>query len=208
MNHQLALLTLSTVLAITGCSDDSPAGGSSQGGSPSGGSAQGAGPQGAGSQGGDGPVAGQPQGGASQGGSSQGGSSQGGESQGGASQGGSSQGGSSQGGAGQGGGGTGGAGTGGGGTGGGGTGGGPPALTCQTGCDALFTCALENDSMGNQNCPGLTAADGPILIPGCVQQCTSQMALLALIDPNDCEGTIDTLSTISPTFADACQNGF
>lgn len=208
LKNTLGLLTLSAGLAIAGCSDDAVLGGAPQGGNPSGGSAQGAGPQGAGSQGGDGPVAGQPQGGASQGGSSQGGASQGGASQGGSSQGGSSQGGDGQGGAGQGG--NGGDGNGGGGTGGGGTGGGgggPPALTCQTGCEALFDCALEDDGSGNQNCPGLQASDGPFLIPGCVTQCNSMMAVLALIDPSDCEGTINTISAVSSQFDDACQNG-
>jgi len=81
-------------------------------------------------------------------------------------------------------------------------------LTCQTGCEALFDCALQNDSNGTQNCPGLQASDEALVVPGCVQQCENQMALLAFIDPSDCEGTIDALSTLSAQFDDACQNGF
>lgn len=188
MNNPLGLVTLCAGLVIAGCGDDGNNGGSGAGGNPSGGSAQGAGPQGAGSQGGDGPVAGSPEGGASQGGSSQGGNGQGGSSQGGNGQGGASQGGNGQGGD-------------------GGGGGAPPALTCQTGCEALFACALEDDSGGNQNCPGLQVSDQAFLVPGCVQQCNENMALLLIIDPSDCEGTIDTLSTLNAQFADACQNG-
>lgn len=190
LNTTLGLLGVCVGLVITGCGDDGNTGGTGAGGNPAGGSAQGAGSQGAGSQGGDGPLAGSSEGGASQGGASQGGASEGG-----ASQGGSAQGGSGQGGAGQGGGGTGGA------------GGGAPALTCQTGCEALFNCALENDSGGNQNCPGLQASDQAFLVPGCVSQCNKSMTVLAFIDPNDCEGTIDTISSLSVQFDDACQNG-
>lgn len=194
MNNTLGLFTLSAALVIAGCGDDGNTGGSPQGGSPSGGSPvgagpQGAGPQGAGPQGGDGPVAGQPQGGASQGGDGQGGAVQGGDGQGGAAQGGNGSGGAGQGG-----------------SGGDGSGGAAP-LTCQTGCETIFDCGLEDDSLGNPNCPGAEPADGPLFIPGCVQTCMSQMALLAIIDPNDCEGTIDTLSTLSSDFEDFCQNG-
>ncbi len=198
--YTLGLFGVCAGLVVAGCGDDGNTGGSNAGGNASGGSAQGAGPQGAGSEGGS------SQGGASQGGSSQGGSSQGGSSQGGSSQGGSAQGGSSQGGASQGGSSQGGAGQGGGGT--GGAGGSPPAFTCQTGCEALFDCALENDSGGNQNCPGLQASDQALVVPSCVSQCNNTMALLALIDPSDCEGTINTISNLSAQFDNACQNGF
>ena len=192
-------------LVLMACSDDgSPSGpgtgGTGGSGAAQGAGSQGAGSQGAGSQGGDG--------GSSDGGSSQGGSSQGGSPQGGSSQGGAGQGGAGQGGGGNGGSATGGAGQGGGGgTGGSGTGGSPPMLTCQTGCEALFQCALELDSGGMQNCPALQASDQGVVVPQCVLQCANNMAVLALVNPSDCEGTINTLSTLSPQFAALCQNG-
>jgi hypothetical protein len=191
----LGLVTLCASFAIAGCGDDGNTGGS--GGSPAGGSAQGAGPQGAGSQGGDGPTAG-----AGQGGDGQGAGPQGGDGQRGTAQGGSGTGGAAQGGNG-----SGGNGSGGDGSGGDGTGGAPPALTCQTACEVLFDCALEDDSSGEPNCPGLEPSDGAVLIPGCVQQCNNNMALIAIVDPSDCEGTIDTVTTVNPTFDNVCENG-
>ena len=90
-------------------------------------------------------------------------------------------------------------------TGGGGVGGGE-ALTCQTGCEALFACGLEGTP---QYCPGFTPADEDTFVPGCVETCMGMMALLSVINPDDCMGTVDTLKTLSPDeFAPVCENGF
>ena len=86
--------------------------------------------------------------------------------------------------------------------GGGGTGG-SAALTCETGCQALFDCGLE----GNPPYCVYTAADSDTFVPGCITQCMDQMALLAVVDPEDCMGTIDTVKTLSADFADVCDNG-
>ncbi len=61
--------------------------------------------------------------------------------------------------------------------------------------------------MGNQNCPGVQASDQSVVVPVCIQQCNLNMAVLSLIDPSDCEGTIDTISALSSQFANLCQNG-
>ena len=85
----------------------------------------------------------------------------------------------------------------------GGAGGGGQALTCQTGCEALFNCGLE----GTPPLCVYTAADEAAFVPGCVETCMGQMALLLLVDPADCPGTIEDVSNISTDFNDVCTNG-
>jgi len=165
-------------LLVTACGDDSNTGGSGAGGSSPGGAPQGGSPDG-----------GAPQGGSPDGGAPQGGSPDGGAPQGGAPDGGAPQGGSANGGAGQ-----------------GGSGGGGAALTCETGCEALFVCGLEMDG-GEQLCPGFEAGDETAFVAGCIPGCTNNMALLSIIDPTDCPGTIQTVSAVSNQFAATCQNG-
>ena len=79
-------------------------------------------------------------------------------------------------------------------------------LTCQTACEAAFACGLEMD-MGSQLCPGFEPQDQGTFVPVCVSQCMQQPALIQLVDPNDCPGTINTLEAISQDFANVCQNG-
>jgi hypothetical protein len=112
---------------------------------------------------------------------------------------------------------TGGSSTGGSSTGGSSNGGGPSTggsggaaeLTCETGCGILYDCGAEN-----MNCMGFSGdpdektafvgdADG-----GCIQTCNEQAALLNLIQPDNCAGTIMTIKGVSPDFAEVCDNGF
>lgn len=80
-------------------------------------------------------------------------------------------------------------------------------MTCQTACQALFDCGLEDGGNGQQICPGFDPGDGALFVPGCVQQCMNNMGLIGLVDPSDCEGTIDTVSGINAQFDNFCQNG-
>jgi hypothetical protein len=90
--------------------------------------------------------------------------------------------------------------------GGGGSGGAPVELTCETGCDVLYDCGVED-----MNCPGFSGdpMEKDAFVAGCIETCTEQMALLNLIQPNDCGATVDTISMVAAdTFGDVCQNGF
>jgi hypothetical protein len=88
----------------------------------------------------------------------------------------------------------------------GGAGGGAPALTCQTACEAVFACGLSGDP---QLCPGFTPADEDTFVPGCVTNCMGNMSLIAVVDPEDCPGTIDTLKVVAAAdFTPVCEDGF
>jgi hypothetical protein len=41
----------------------------------------------------------------------------------------------------------------------------------------------------------------------CIETCMGQMALISVIDPTDCQGTVDTIAGINAQFADSCDNG-
>ena len=82
-------------------------------------------------------------------------------------------------------------------------GGGAAALTCETGCDLLFECGLT----GNPPLCAYTAADKEGYIPQCLAGCEAMPALLQILDPDDCPGNIDTVSTVNADFADFCENG-
>lgn len=93
--------------------------------------------------------------------------------------------------------------------GGGGSGGGEVELTCETGCDALYTCGLE-EADGAQLCEGFTGepADRETFVTGCIPGCEDQMALLAVINPDDCPATINFVrQAAAKTFAPVCDNG-
>ena len=108
---------------------------------------------------------------------------------------------------------TGGAATGGAATGGNGTGGaevcfleGQASPTeCQQACENSYdcgaTCAL---------CPGFSgdAAERDAYIAGCLETCANNAGLIGLVDPADCNATIETLSAVSPEFEAVCANGF
>lgn len=91
--------------------------------------------------------------------------------------------------------------------------GGPAALTCADACSLLYDCGVEGE-----NCPGFTGdlAEKAAFVGdetgGCIQWCNDQPALINLVeqdDPGDnCESAVATLKSVSPDFADLCDNGF
>lgn len=117
--------------------------------------------------------------------------------------------------------GTGGGGQGGGGTGGsttttttttttgqGGAGGGTTELTCAEACGAVYDCGAANDSA---LCPNFSA-DGIDKVTfvgddenGCIATCNSTPALKAIINPDNCAGTVGSLKAVSTDFAAACD---
>ena len=81
---------------------------------------------------------------------------------------------------------------------------------CDQACSALYDCGLQSDANGMQLCQGFTGAfrEKSQFVMDCVDTCNTNPALLGLIDPSDCRGTISTLKSLSPDFSDVCDNGF
>ena len=73
------------------------------------------------------------------------------------------------------------------------------ATDCEIACADLFTCTQQDDL-----CPGLGPGDEPWFVPECVATCEEMPALVALIDPNDCPSTVQTLAAASYEFAAIC----
>jgi hypothetical protein len=73
---------------------------------------------------------------------------------------------------------------------------------CQTACQELFDCT-QVDNL----CPGMQGANGPAFIEQCVGQCQQNPALTSVIDPQDCAGTIATLSALNASFDALCHQG-
>lgn len=86
--------------------------------------------------------------------------------------------------------------------------------TCEHGCALLYDCAALTCS-GTKLCPGVTgdAAEKTGFIgdenSGCVQTCMAPGgdALLAILDPTNCQQNIDIVKSQSTTFTDFCANG-
>lgn len=80
--------------------------------------------------------------------------------------------------------------------------------TCAEACSDLYDCgALVCNGM--QNCPGVTGdpAEKTQFLQICLPTCMNQMALISIIDPTDCDGTVATISAVSAQFNNVCQNG-
>jgi hypothetical protein len=80
-------------------------------------------------------------------------------------------------------------------------------MTCEEACPALYDC-------GALTCNGATLcmftgmqAEKDAFVDGCLDACGMQMALIGLIDEEDCESTITTLKGVNAMFADTCDNG-
>jgi len=83
-------------------------------------------------------------------------------------------------------------------------GGGSTGPDCAAACGTLYDCGAQD-----MNCPGFTGdpAEKTAFVDGCIPGCESQPALAAIVDPNDCAGTIMTISGVSTDFAAACTGG-
>lgn len=71
---------------------------------------------------------------------------------------------------------------------------------CQAACELLFCCA-------EQECGPVTAADEDAFVPGCVETCATMMSTIAVVNGEDCAGTVSIVSTASETFKSTCENG-
>jgi hypothetical protein len=87
--------------------------------------------------------------------------------------------------------------------------GGSTALTCAEACGVLYDCGAENmNCMGFSGDPAEKEAFVGDDMGGCIQTCNEQAALINLIQPDNCAGTVMTLKGVSPDFAEVCDNGF
>jgi hypothetical protein len=79
---------------------------------------------------------------------------------------------------------------------------------CAAACSILYDCGALTCS-GQQVCPGFdgSSAQKATFVEGCTTSCNSQQALISLVDPSSCDGTVETLSAVNAQFADTCQNG-
>jgi hypothetical protein len=73
---------------------------------------------------------------------------------------------------------------------------------CQQACNELFDCTQVDDL-----CPGISPESGPAFIQMCVGQCEQNPAMIAIVDPNDCPGTVALLNAASPEFSAFCHGG-
>ena len=73
---------------------------------------------------------------------------------------------------------------------------------CAQACADLGDCAGRDDL-----CPGITPDNKAAFIEGCLPACEASPALIGLVNPTDCAGTVGTLSNVNPQFAEACEGG-
>jgi hypothetical protein len=85
---------------------------------------------------------------------------------------------------------------------------GVPMTECQMACNTVFQCGLQSDGNGLVLCPGFEPGDLEEFVLGCAETCEQSMALIAIVDADDCEGTIETLESVAPDFENACAFGF
>ena len=74
-------------------------------------------------------------------------------------------------------------------------------------CTTIFQCGLQPTPNGMLLCPGFQPGDQTAFVTGCAATCEDTPALISLVDPNDCQGTIETLQAVSVDFSDTCAFG-
>ena len=85
-----------------------------------------------------------------------------------------------------------------------------PPQDCVQACTILYACGQTFCGGNQQLCPAFTpniVSQNEFLM-GCIGQCQSQMALISLIDPNECDVTIETLIAVAGQFEELCEVGF
>jgi hypothetical protein len=63
----------------------------------------------------------------------------------------------------------------------------------------LFCCA-------EPRCDGLSPRDHDVFVDGGLQACDEMMAVIAITDGADCDGTVATFVSVSAEFAMLCSN--
>jgi hypothetical protein len=74
---------------------------------------------------------------------------------------------------------------------------------CETACTVLWDCMQQDDL-----CPGIDPSMGDVFVPYCLETCAQTPALIALVNPDDCATTIQTLTGVSPEFDEICSGTY
>lgn len=75
----------------------------------------------------------------------------------------------------------------------------PASGDCAAACDILFCCSAGD------RCPGLTAADKDAFVEGCLDGCDANMALVAVVNGENCDSTVGTIKGVNADFAASCD---
>jgi hypothetical protein len=80
--------------------------------------------------------------------------------------------------------------------------------TCNEACADLYACSVLTCN-GSQNCPGFSGdpSEETNFLGFCGQACANQMAVIALVDPADCDGTVQTIQAVSAEYDALCTMG-
>lgn len=78
---------------------------------------------------------------------------------------------------------------------------------CDEACSDLYDCGALTCN-GEPICAftGMQA-EKDAFVTTCLETCAGMMALISVIDPSDCQATVDTIANISMPFAMSCENG-
>ena len=79
----------------------------------------------------------------------------------------------------------------------------PPPQSCQQACSDVFDCGLQV-CFGEQLCPAFFPGNKMQFMMGCIPNCQSNMALIPIVDPSQCDSTIKTLLTLNTNFEQIC----
>jgi hypothetical protein len=84
-----------------------------------------------------------------------------------------------------------------------------PSLTptdCKQACTIVYLCGQTFCGENQQLCPTFIPSNVSMdeFLVGCMDLCDSQMALIAIVDADNCEVTIETLEGVSADFAQVC----
>lgn len=75
----------------------------------------------------------------------------------------------------------------------------PAPGDCDAACDILFCC-----SMGDR-CEGLSAADKDAFVEGCLLGCADNMALVSVVNGENCDSTVSTIKSVNASFEASCD---
>jgi hypothetical protein len=77
---------------------------------------------------------------------------------------------------------------------------GPAPMSCDEACATLFCCLLASG-----DCPAAPADGEAAFTKGCLESCVASPALIAIVDPSNCDTTVSTLIALSHEFAAYCE---
>jgi hypothetical protein len=81
---------------------------------------------------------------------------------------------------------------------------------CKQACTIVYVCGQTFCGENQQLCPTFIPSDVSMdeFLVGCMDLCQNQMALIAIVDADNCDVTIGTLQGASAEFTQVCGGGF